>query len=114
VLSESLGAGDLHLVTMREGMSGLVVPSKFYGILAAERPCLFVGPLDSEVVRVISETSCGVSFPNGDAEGVAKAISEYRNHQDRVAAEGRNGRGWLMEQRTAGERLLDCTKDLMG
>jgi glycosyltransferase involved in cell wall biosynthesis len=113
VLSESLGAGDLHLVTMREGMSGLVVPSKFYGILAAERPCLFVGPVDSEVVRVISETTCGVSFPNGDAEGVAKAISAYRNHQDRVAVEGRNGRGWLMEQRTAGERLLEVASGLV-
>ena len=113
VLSESLGAGDLHLVTMRGGMSGLVVPSKFYGILAAGRPCLFVGPVDSEVARVISEVGCGIAFPNGDAEGVAKAISAYRENPDRVAAEGRNGRGWLMGQGTAGERLLEAASGLV-
>jgi len=95
VLSESLGAGDLHLVTMGEGMSGLVVPSKFYGILAAKRPCLFVGPSDSEVARVIAEVGCGGIFSNGDAEGLAQAISSYRGSLGRVESEGGNGLEWL-------------------
>jgi glycosyltransferase involved in cell wall biosynthesis len=110
VLSLSLGAGDLHLVTMKEGMSGLVVPSKFYGILAAERPCLFVGPLDSEVVRIIGEVGCGMAFPNGDAEGLADAISAYRMNQERVNVDGWNGREWLGKQADAGGELLRCAQ----
>lgn len=113
ILSESLGAGDLHLVTMREGMSGLVVPSKFYGILAAERPCLFVGPPDSEVARVIAEVGCGAVFSNGDADGVAQAISAYRGNLGRVEAEGQRGLEWLEGQGDAGSRFLICAREFL-
>ncbi len=58
-LSESLSAGDAHLVTMRTNLCGLVVPSKVYGVLAAGRPCLFVGPRDSEAARMILEKDAG-------------------------------------------------------
>ncbi|MBI3878478.1 MAG: glycosyltransferase family 4 protein, partial [Verrucomicrobia bacterium] len=34
-LAESLGAADVHLVSMRAELCGLVVPSKVYGVLAA-------------------------------------------------------------------------------
>lgn len=77
-LSESLGAGDLHLVTMKSGMSGLVVPSKFYGVMAAGRPCLFVGPDESEVARVIREHGVGEVIAPGDADALVRAILRYR------------------------------------
>jgi glycosyltransferase involved in cell wall biosynthesis len=77
-LSQSLGAGDLHLVTMKSGMSGLVVPSKFYGVMAAGRPCLFVGPEESEVARVILEHGVGEVVAPGDADALVRAILRYR------------------------------------
>src|SRR5213075_2347842 len=45
-LSESLSAADAHLVTLLPEVEGLVVPSKFYGILAVARPVLYVGAKD--------------------------------------------------------------------
>ena len=42
-LGESLGAGDLHFVSLRNGFEGLVVPSKVYGIMAAARPMVYPG-----------------------------------------------------------------------
>jgi colanic acid biosynthesis glycosyl transferase WcaI len=47
-LSESLSAGDVHIVTMEEKVAGLVVPSKIYGVLAVGRPFALVGPKRSE------------------------------------------------------------------
>jgi len=79
LLSQSLGAGDLHLVTMKEGMSGLVVPSKFYGVMAAGRPCLFVGPAKSEVAEFLTEHSSGCVLKPGDAEALTSAILSYRH-----------------------------------
>jgi colanic acid biosynthesis glycosyl transferase WcaI len=73
-LSAFLAAADVHLVTVRAGLEGLVVPSKAYGILAAGRPIFFVGGADSEVAGVIAESGCGVVIPNGDAAGLAEAI----------------------------------------
>ncbi len=58
-LAESLAAADLHLVSMQEGTEGLVVPSKVYGVLAAGRPCFFLGPPESEAALLIEENACG-------------------------------------------------------
>lgn len=99
-VSESLGAGDLHLVTMKARMSGLVVPSKFYGVMAAERPCLFLGPDDSEVARVITENGTGIVVQPGDAAGLLAAILAYRDSPERGAADGRNARRILMQEDT--------------
>ena len=38
-----LAAGDIHLITIRRGLEGVVVPSKLYPILAAGRPVLILG-----------------------------------------------------------------------
>jgi colanic acid biosynthesis glycosyl transferase WcaI len=91
-LSESLSAGDLHLVTMRSGMMGLVVPSKFYGVMAASRACLFVGPDGSEVARVIKEKKVGCVVPPGDHAQLVRVILAYSRDSDRVRSEGERGR----------------------
>lgn len=76
-LAESLSAADAHLVTMRANLCGLVVPSKFYGVLTAGRPCLFVGSGDSEVARVIKESGAGRVLDPGDGVGLAAAIAGW-------------------------------------
>jgi len=42
-LALSLSVPDLHLVSLKPELEGLIVPSKFYSVLAAGRPVLFVG-----------------------------------------------------------------------
>ena len=96
-LSESLGAGDLHLVTMRKGMSGLVVPSKFYGVLAAERPVLFIGPEESEVTRMIRKQGVGAVIEPGESEELISAILAYRDAPERCEREGMRGRAVVSE-----------------
>jgi colanic acid biosynthesis glycosyl transferase WcaI len=76
-LSESLSAADAHLVTMRPNLCGLVVPSKVYGVLAAGRPCVFVGPSDSEAARLLRETDAGVVIEPGQSAQLASAILDW-------------------------------------
>jgi colanic acid biosynthesis glycosyl transferase WcaI len=76
-LSESLSAADAHLVTMRTNLCGLVVPSKVYGVLAAGRPCLFVGPADSEAARLIRETDSGFVVEPGQSSQLASEILDW-------------------------------------
>ena len=78
-LGASLAAADAHLVTMKTAMEGLVVPSKFYGVLAVGKPCLFVGPAGSEVACVIRESGVGAVISPGDVPELASAILKYRN-----------------------------------
>jgi glycosyltransferase involved in cell wall biosynthesis len=110
-ISESLGAADLHLVTMRQGMSGLVVPSKFYGVLAAERPCLFVGPLDSEVARVIRDVGCGEVTGISESAKLATIIQAYRDQPDLISEEGGRGLQWLRHQADTGSQFLQCLEN---
>jgi glycosyltransferase involved in cell wall biosynthesis len=75
-LSAFLAAADAHLVSVRAGLEGLVVPSKAYGIFAAGRPIFYVGGADAEVAKVIAESGGGAVIPNGDASALAEAIKQ--------------------------------------
>jgi putative colanic acid biosynthesis glycosyltransferase WcaI len=69
-----LSSGDLHVVTVKRGLEGVVVPSKLYPTLAAARPLLGVAPEECDVVRIIRRTGCGVAASPDDPNSVAEAI----------------------------------------
>jgi glycosyltransferase involved in cell wall biosynthesis len=50
------------------------VPSKLYPTLAAGRPVLGVAPEESDVVRIIRRTGCGIAANPDDPASVAEAI----------------------------------------
>lgn len=106
---ESLGdlliAADLHLVTIRTGVEGIMVPSKFYGILASGRPAILVGAEEGEIARTIAEERCGAIVPVGDAAALAKAIIERVDDPSRAKAEGVRGRAALESRHS---RRLRC------
>lgn len=73
-LPESLSAADVHLISLREGLEGFLVPSKLYGALASGRPICYVGPAGCEVARVTRESGLGWEGRPGDARGLAAAV----------------------------------------
>lgn len=54
-LSESLSAGDAHLVSLDPSCEGLIVPSKLYGVLAVDRPVVFLGSSFGAVAMDVTE-----------------------------------------------------------
>lgn len=99
-LSESLSAADAHLVTLLPALEGLIVPSKFYGVLAVARPVLFVGAPEGELARIIQSNECGFIIEPGDGEALAGRIRELAGGRDRARAIGSRGRR-LYEERFA-------------
>jgi glycosyltransferase involved in cell wall biosynthesis len=91
-LSTSLSAADAHLVSLKPALEGLVLPSKFYGVLAVGRPVIFVGARDGELARIIDEHRCGVVVEMGDVEGLTNAIRTLANDRAEAAAMGHRGR----------------------
>lgn len=91
-LSASLAAADVGLVTVREECSGTVVPSKVYGLLAAGRPILFIGPPSASAARLIEEHRCGWQVECGDVEGLVRLLRELQRNRRRVRAAGLRGR----------------------
>lgn len=106
-LLHSLGVADLHVISLRPELEGLIVPSKFYGIAAAGRPTLFIGDPDGEIPRVLREESCGATLRPGDAEGVAKLVLALAADAAQCARQG--GRA-----RLAFERRFDISLAMHG
>lgn len=87
-----LAAGDVHVVTIRRGLAGVVVPSKLYSILAAGRPVLAVAPPESDVSRIVRQTACGVVADPDKPDEVAAAIQFLKNNPAQLAMMGQRAR----------------------
>jgi colanic acid biosynthesis glycosyl transferase WcaI len=74
LLTESLSAFDVHLVSLRPELEGLIVPSKIYGIAAAGRPAIFIGDKDGELARLIQGRGLGYVTAQGDGAGLAALV----------------------------------------
>jgi colanic acid biosynthesis glycosyl transferase WcaI len=83
-----LAAGDLHLLTIKRGLEGVVVPSKLYSILAAGRPILALAPEGSDVARVVRRMNCGVVVDPEDPAALAAVIQELARARERLAGMG--------------------------
>ena len=94
-LSLSLAAGDLHYVGLARGLSGYVVPSRLYGILAAGRPVLVSADTDSETVRLVEEVGCGIAVRAGRPELVAGVIRDVVEGRLSLEGMGERGRAWV-------------------
>jgi colanic acid biosynthesis glycosyl transferase WcaI len=95
VLPFSLASGDLHYVGLARGLSGFVVPSRLYGILAAARPVLVSADADSETARLVEEVGCGFVLPPGRPELVAGVIRDLEEGRLSLEGMGERGREWV-------------------
>lgn len=68
LLSEILTVPDIHLVSLKKSLEGLIVPSKLYGILAAGRPLIFLGDTHGETASIIDYARCGFSIASEDVD----------------------------------------------
>ena len=74
-LHASLSVADVHLISMRAEMTGVVVPGKLYGAMASGRPTLFVGPAHCESADTIRQADCGLTVRLGDVDGLVEALT---------------------------------------
>jgi len=79
-----MAAGDLHVITIKRGLEGVVVPSKMYNILAAGRPLLAVTTEKAEVARWAERWGCGIAADPDDAEAVAKSVRSVLGAPERL------------------------------
>jgi colanic acid biosynthesis glycosyl transferase WcaI len=70
-----LGAADAHVITVKRGLEGVVVPSKMYGILAAGKPIVAVAPEETDVVALGMRGGFAVS---ADPDKPADLVSAVR------------------------------------
>lgn len=91
-LGDIFGANDVGLVTQLPETAGTLVPSKVYGILAAGRPVLFVGPASATAARLIQEHQVGWQIDNGNPAGLLALLHRLLRNPQSVEDAGRRAR----------------------
>jgi len=97
-LGTRLAQGHIGLVTQRPESLGSVVPSKTYGIMAAGRPILYIGPKQATPARIIEKHRCGWQIEPGDATGLVELLETLCNRPDLIAHAGRLARQAFEQQ----------------
>jgi glycosyltransferase involved in cell wall biosynthesis len=98
LLPQTLSSADVHFVGLAHGLSGFVVPSRIYGILAVGRPVVVAADADSETAMLVQELGCGLVVPPGRPELLAGVLRELASGAHDLVAMGLRGRRYVEEQ----------------
>jgi glycosyltransferase involved in cell wall biosynthesis len=89
---EWLASSDIGLVTQRSCCVGTVVPSKVYGLLAAGKPLLFIGPREATPARIIERFGCGWHIECGDVANLVALLRHLQQDPARLRIPGERAR----------------------
>lgn len=99
-LPDALAAADVHLACLLPDLEGLIVPSKFYGILAAARPVVFIGDRQGEIARIVEEARCGAAIQTDDSGTLVRTLRLLRDNTEIRAAMGLLARRLFIDKYT--------------
>jgi colanic acid biosynthesis glycosyl transferase WcaI len=71
-----LAAADAHLITIKRGLEGVVVPSKIFGILAAGKPIVAVAPEECDVVSIGRQRGFSIAADPDDPAQFVQRVRE--------------------------------------
>lgn len=87
-IASVLAAADAHVITIKRGLEGVVVPSKMYGILAAGRPILAVAPQETDAATLGARENFGCSADPDKPDKVVATVRALLADHARLAAMG--------------------------
>jgi colanic acid biosynthesis glycosyl transferase WcaI len=83
-----LAAADAHLITVKRGLEGVVVPSKMYGILAAGKPIVAVAPRETDAVALGEKLGFSIGADPDRPDELVRVMRELAANPDRVQKMG--------------------------
>jgi glycosyltransferase involved in cell wall biosynthesis len=108
-LPASLASADVHLVSMRSGWSGIIMPSKLQAAFAIGRPVLFVGPREDDMAKWIADSGAGWAVAENDVDALLDVVTQACDPAER-ARRGRAAIAYAQANFEGGrncERLAD-------
>ncbi len=100
MLSHSLSAANISIVTLDNNISGLTMPSKIYSLMAAGTPIIALCDSTSDVAKIITESQCGFVVEQDNAQELSQKIQEMKNNQGLLKTMGNNARKYFEQHFT--------------
>ncbi|NNC72965.1 MAG: glycosyltransferase family 4 protein [Sphingomonadaceae bacterium] len=108
-LNQSLALPDIHWISLRPELEGLIMPSKLYGVAAAGRPVIMVGDPEGDIGRIIRGHEFGLTVVPGDAKGFAETVRRFAGAPAEAKRFGSNARAYI--ENHAPRRTILCGWD---
>lgn len=112
-LAKSLSTANIHYVSLKPQFTGLVVPSKLYGIMAVGKPVVAVVSPQSDTAHVIQEAQCGwVATP----QTLHQTLQQVKQNSQIQTTFGNNGLQWFKNNANlsiASKRYVAALQKLM-
>ena len=70
---------DVHWISLKPEVEGLIVPSKVYGVAAAGRPLIAIYAKNGEVSSMVEKYQCGVIVEPGNVDALVDSILQLSN-----------------------------------
>jgi glycosyltransferase involved in cell wall biosynthesis len=83
-----LAAPDAHVITVKRGLEGVVVPSKLYGILAAGKPVVAIAPAECDVVSIGTGKGFAIAADPDDPARLVQAMRDLSHNADLLRSMG--------------------------
>jgi colanic acid biosynthesis glycosyl transferase WcaI len=96
-MDQSYATADVSLISLKRGLSGVIVPSKVYSVLASGRPCIAAVEQDCEVAQIVQEARCGFVVGPGDASALRARVVELASNRDLAREMGEQARGAALQ-----------------
>jgi glycosyltransferase involved in cell wall biosynthesis len=87
-----LAAADAHVITIKRGLEGVVVPSKMYGILAAGKPIVAVAPKETDPASLGIQRGFAVGADPDLPGEVVNAVRALASDPNKLKAMGEAAR----------------------
>ena len=100
ILPYSLTCADLGLVSIADGLEGVIAPSKLYGMMAAGVPIAAICEPHSYLRSLVNGIGFGACFNNNDAENLANFIFQLARNPEKAKNMGSVGRQYLLDNFT--------------
>ena len=91
-IASVLASADAHIVTIKRGLEGVIVPSKMYGILAAGKPILAVAPRETDVAKIGEARGFAICADPDDPSHVAHSVRQIFRDAQRLRRMGEAAR----------------------
>jgi len=111
-LEGHLGTADISVVILSEAFRDVLLPSKYYGILASGRGVLLISGCESDIKRDIETEGVGLCFRHGEGEALADALRGLLSSPDELSGMGACARR-LYEARYTQETILGAYEKLL-
>ncbi|MDO8875814.1 MAG: glycosyltransferase family 4 protein [Pseudolabrys sp.] len=94
-LPSSLAVADVHWLSLRPELEGVIFPSKFYGIAAAGRPIIALTDPGGEIAGLLGRYCCGFAVGLTDVDCLTALLTTLAGDPARCDELGRRSRAML-------------------